>query len=70
MTAVFLPRLEVSDPVTLDLGDFARALIISLIERQPDPSEKKAWIMIAYEHGHLTADEAESWIVLQDLVNA
>lgn len=67
---MFLPRLEFSDPVAFDLGGFARGLIISLIERQSDPSEKKAWIMIAYEHGHLTADEAETWIVLQDLVNA
>lgn len=35
-----------------------------------DPSEMKHRIMIAYEHGHLTAEEAEVWIVLRGLETA
>jgi len=35
-----------------------------------DPSEMKHRIMIAYEHGHLTAEEAEVWIVLRGLEEA
>ena len=51
----------------MDLRIFAKRLIERLIEIEADPSEKKQRIMIAYEHGHLTATEAEDWIVLAGL---
>lgn len=55
---------------TFDLGGFARHLICCLIDAAPDLTEKKQRIMIAYEHGHLTAQEAEDWIVLGGMVEA
>lgn len=55
---------------TFDLLGFAKRLIIRLIEIEPDLTEKKQRIMIAYEHGHLSADEAEEWIVLGGMVDA
>lgn len=58
------------DHPTFDLGGFGRALILSLIETAPDLTEKKQRIMIAYETGHLTAQEAEDWIVLGGMVEA
>jgi len=51
----------------LDLRIFAKRLIERFIEIEADPSEKKHRIMIAYQHGHLTAEEAEDWIVLGGL---
>ena len=63
-------QLEVVAPDPFDLAGFWRALILGLIERETDLSEKKARIMIAYEHGHLTAEEAEDWIVLGGMVEA
>jgi len=50
------------DRPTFDLGGFARGLILSLIRNEPDPTECKQRIMIAYEHGHLTGEEAEFYI--------
>ena len=52
---------------TFNLAGFTRALIMALIEGQRDPSTKKEWIMVAYADGHLTAAEAEDWIVLNGL---
>jgi hypothetical protein len=58
-------------PETFDLGGFCRGLISALIKAaRNDPAEMKARIMIAWEHGHLTAQEAEEWIVLAGLVEA
>lgn len=50
-----------------DLRAFAKRLIEAGIKAADDPSDMKERIMIAYEHGHLTAEEAEVWIVLQGL---
>lgn len=57
-------------PRPFDLGDFARGLVVRLIEIEPDLTEKKQKIMIAWEHGHLTAQEAEDWIVLGGMIEA
>ena len=50
-----------------DLRAFTKRLIEAGIEAATDPSDMKERIMIAYEHGHLTAEEAEVWIVLRGL---
>ena len=47
---------------TFDLRGFTRDLIVTLIHYERDPAEKKARIMIAREHGHITDQEAEDWI--------
>lgn len=51
----------------ISIGDALRAIVLRLIDAETDPSERKARIIIAYQHGHLSADEAEEWIVLQGL---
>jgi len=53
-----------------DLGGFARQLVTRLIELDPDLTEKKQKIMIAWEHGHLTDRQAEDWIVLGGMIEA
>lgn len=51
-----------------DLRAFVKRLIEAHIwSVRDDPSEMKHRIMIAYEHGHMTAEEAEVWIVLRGL---
>lgn len=51
-----------------DLRAFAKRIVeAGIVGAKGEPSEMKARIMIAYEHGHLTAEEAEVWIVLQGL---
>ena len=47
-----------------------RAIVLRLIDAETDPSEVKARIMIAYQTGHLSAHEAEEWIVMRGLENA
>lgn len=43
-------------------------MVVAGIEAaKDDPAEMKARIMIAYEHGHLSSEEARVWIVLQGL---
>lgn len=60
-----------AEPIILapvfDLRAFTKRLIEPCIEAAADPSDMKERIMIAYEHGHLTAEEAEVWIVLRGL---
>jgi hypothetical protein len=51
----------------IEAGSLFRGLIFALIARETDPSEQKARILIAREHGHLTDQEAEDWIVLAGL---
>lgn len=51
----------------ISIGGALRAIVLSLINAETDPTERKARIMIAYRHGHLSAEEAEKWIVLQGL---
>lgn len=59
-----------SAPV-FDLKAFAKRVVTLGIEcAKGDPSEMKHRIMVAYEHDHLTAEEAEVWIVLQGLEEA
>lgn len=59
------------DPITTFMGDHAdeaRRLTEPLIwAARGDPAEMKRRVMLALEHGSLTAEEAESWIVLQGL---
>lgn len=51
-----------------DLRAFTKRMIEAHIgSERGNPSEMKHRIMIAYEHGHLTAEEAEVWIVLRGL---
>lgn len=49
------------------IGTLARNFILTMIECCDDPAERKARVMIALEHGHITAAEAEEYIVLQGL---
>lgn len=51
----------------IEAGFLFRGIILALIEREQDPAEKKARILIAREHGHLTNHEAEEWIALAGL---
>lgn len=51
----------------ISIGDALRGIVLRLIDAETDPAERKARIIIAYQHGHLSADEAEEWIVLQGL---
>lgn len=54
-----------------DLRAFSKRMVEAHIwSVRDDPSEMKHRIMIAYEHGHLTAEEAEVWIVLRGLETA
>lgn len=48
-------------------GTLARNFVLSMIECCPDPAEKKARILIARDHGHLTDVEAEEWIAVAGL---
>ena len=48
-------------------GSLSRNFVLSMIECCTDPSEKKARILIAREHGHLSDYEAEEWIALAGL---
>lgn len=53
---------------SLTLNDVARRLVLRLIEAEAgNPAEQKARIMIALEHGHLNAREAEDWIAVLEL---
>jgi hypothetical protein len=45
-------------------GAIARSLILTLIDVAPSDAEKKARIMIALEHGHISDEEAEDWIAV------
>ena len=54
----------------ISIGGALRQIVLRLIDAETDPTERKARVMIAYQHGHLTAEEAEDWIVLGGLVNA
>lgn len=47
-----------------EFGSLARSFVLNLIDCCADPAEKKARIMIALENGHITAEEAEDWIVV------
>lgn len=58
------------EPNIIAAGQLFRGIVHALIRRETDPAERKARIMIAFEHGHLTADEAEEWIVLGGLGEA
>ena len=54
----------------ISIGAVLRRIVLKLIDAETCPSEKKARIMIAYQTGHLSAAEAEEWIVLQGLETA
>jgi hypothetical protein len=47
-----------------DWRAFARRVVIDEIDVEPELSVRKERILHAHQHGHLTADEAEDWIVL------
>lgn len=44
-----------------------KRMVLSFITNEPDPAERKARILIARQHGHLTDREAEDWIAILDL---
>lgn len=56
-----------TSPLAATIGTAARDFVLSLIHCCPDPTEKKQRILIARDHGHLSDDEAEEWIVLAGL---
>lgn len=56
------------EPTIIAAGALFRGIVMSLIET--DLTERKARIMIAWEHGHLSAGEAEDWIVVGGMVDA
>lgn len=51
----------------IEAGQLFRGIILALIARETDPAEQKARILIARDHGHLTDEEAEEWLVLAGL---
>jgi hypothetical protein len=54
-----------------DLAAFARSCVLGgILAAADDPSEMKERICRAWQHGHLTAEEAHEWIVRHGLVNA
>lgn len=57
-------------PNVLNIGPVLRRVVLRLIDQETDPAEKKQRIIIAYETGHLTAEEAEDWIVAAGLIKA
>ena len=50
--------------------DFTKRVLLAAIKGQRNPSIQKEWIMQAYADGHLSADEAEDYIVLWGLAAA
>ena len=54
----------------ISIGEALRRIVLRMIDAETDPSERKARIMIARQHGHLSDEEAEDWIVLGGLVEA
>lgn len=52
------------------IGEAARGIILRLIEVEPDPSERKAKIMIAREDGHLSDAEVRDLIIKHGLESA
>lgn len=54
----------------ISIGAALRRIVLRLIDRETDPAERKARILIAMEHGHIAPDEAEDWIVVEGLVEA
>lgn len=66
------PDIQIDDdfPECKPFGYYAKRAIIELIDRQDDPTEKKAWIMSAYEVGIIDARDAEDWVVLCGLESA
>ncbi len=57
-------------PPAFDWGRFIKGVIEDHIrDAQSNRQEMKARIVTAFQHGHLTADEAEEWIVLHGLEN-
>lgn len=56
---------------TFDWRAFAKRVVMAAIKSErANPSECKARIMIAREHGHIDDDEAEEMIVLWGLEGA
>lgn len=60
----------IAPPEPANLRAICKRIVLGFIEREADLSEKKARIMIAWEHGLITAEEAEEWIVLGGMVEA
>lgn len=54
-----------------DLAGFARSCVLGgILAAADDKAEMKARIGLAWQCGHLTADEAHEWIVRHGLVSA
>jgi hypothetical protein len=54
----------------VSIGAALRRVVLRLIDSETDPTERKARIMIAYQYGHLSADEVEDWLSAGGLVEA
>lgn len=52
------------------VGAAARRAVLAIIDRETDPSERKAKILLARETGHITDEEVEEWLVLAGLEGA
>lgn len=59
-------RTEIRNPV-FDLRSFASRIVLVGIDAAEGSADMKERIMIAWEHGHLSADEAEVMIVERGL---
>ena len=60
----------IRENTVIQAGNLFRGVVLSMIASERDPVERKARVMIAREHGHLSDDEAEDLIVLGGLVEA
>lgn len=54
----------------LDLRSFAKRVVMLGIDAAADKTDMKGRIMLAWEHGHLTEEEAEVLIVARGLLEA
>lgn len=49
-------------PECKPFGYYAQKVILELIEKQPDPVERKAWAMIALRDGVVTAEQVKKFL--------
>jgi len=62
--------VAIAVPVNAFWEAFTKRFLLRLIKQQADPSIQKEWIMQAYFDGHLSAEEAEDYIVFGGLISA
>jgi hypothetical protein len=49
------------------IGDIVHGLVLSRIASAPDDATRKRYVMLAREHGAITAEEAEDWLKIMEL---